>query len=90
MEELKQEIECNPQQCARKCTHDNRTDGAPARTGVGPDEWSGTVARTSAPQASSQQASPPQAETRDTAPPEPEVRRSGLFGLSYEVKRPDQ
>jgi hypothetical protein len=23
-------------------------------------------------------------------PPEPEVRRSGIFGLSYEVKRPDQ
>jgi len=32
---------------------------------------------------------PPQAEL--TAPaPEPEVHRSGLFGLSYETKRPDQ
>jgi hypothetical protein len=32
---------------------------------------------------------PPQAEL--TAPaPEPEVHRSGLFGLSYEAKRPDQ
>ena len=44
-----------------------------------------------APQASSpQQAASPQAEVRETAPPEPEVRRSGLFGMSYEVKRPDQ
>ena len=31
---------------------------------------------------------PPQAETRDTAPPEPEVQRSGIFGWSYERKRP--
>lgn len=43
-----------------------------------------------APQASSQPASSPQAQAKETAPPEPEVRRSGLFGLSYEVKRPDQ
>ena len=44
-----------------------------------------------APQASSpQQAASPQAEVRETAPPEPEVRRSGLFGMSYEVKRPDR
>jgi hypothetical protein len=43
-----------------------------------------------APQASSRQASPPQAEAKDTAPTEPDMRRSGLFGLSYEVKRPDQ
>jgi hypothetical protein len=38
--------------------------------------------------------SPPQAELKEAAPPaaepEPEVRRSGLFGMSYEVKRPDQ
>jgi len=35
--------------------------------------------------------SPPQAELREAAPPpEPEMRRSGLFGMSYEVKRPDQ
>jgi hypothetical protein len=36
---------------------------------------------------------PPQAELRETAPPpepEPEIRRSGLFGMSYEVKRPDK
>jgi hypothetical protein len=36
---------------------------------------------------------PPQAELREAAPPppaEPEVKRSGLFGMSYEVKRPDQ
>ena len=33
----------------------------------------------------------PQAELKEAAPPpEPEVRRSGLFGMSYEVKRPDQ
>jgi hypothetical protein len=35
----------------------------------------------------------PQAELREAAPPpppEPEVKRSGLFGMSYEVKRPDQ
>jgi hypothetical protein len=36
--------------------------------------------------------SPPQAEVREqTAPvPEPEVKRSGIFGWSYETKRPDQ
>ena len=35
---------------------------------------------------------PPQAELKEIAPPpaEPEVKRSGLFGMSYEVKRPDQ
>ena len=36
---------------------------------------------------------PPQAELREAAPPpepEPEIKRSGLFGMSYEVKRPDQ
>jgi hypothetical protein len=36
-------------------------------------------------------APPPQAEAKEPpAPPAPEVQRSGLFGLSYEVKRPDQ
>jgi len=36
-------------------------------------------------------APPPQAELKQAAPPpEPEVQRSGLFGMSYEVKRPDQ
>ena len=34
--------------------------------------------------------SPPQAEIREAPPPQPEVQRSGIFGLSYEVKRPDQ
>jgi hypothetical protein len=33
---------------------------------------------------------PPQAELKEAAPPAPEVQRSGLFGMSYEVKRPDQ
>jgi hypothetical protein len=35
---------------------------------------------------------PPQAEANEppAAPPAPEVQRSGLFGLSYEVRRPDQ
>jgi hypothetical protein len=33
---------------------------------------------------------PPQAEPAPTPPPEPEIHRSGIFGLSYEVKRPDQ
>jgi hypothetical protein len=33
---------------------------------------------------------PPQAEISAPPPPEPEVRRTGIFGLSYEVKRPDQ
>ena len=34
---------------------------------------------------------PPQAEASEpSAPPAPEVKRSGLFGLSYEVKRPDE
>lgn len=33
---------------------------------------------------------PPQAEIAPPPPPEPEVHRSGIFGLSYEVKRPDQ
>jgi hypothetical protein len=32
---------------------------------------------------------PPQAEIAPP-PPEPEIHRSGIFGLSYEVKRPDQ
>lgn len=31
---------------------------------------------------------PPQAEVKETPAPEPEVHRSGLFGMSYEVKRP--
>jgi hypothetical protein len=37
-------------------------------------------------------APPPQAEVREVpAPaPEPEVQRSGIFGWSYERKRPDQ
>jgi hypothetical protein len=36
-------------------------------------------------------APPPQAEASEPpAPPAPEVKRSGLFGLSYEVKRPDE
>jgi hypothetical protein len=39
-------------------------------------------------------APPPQAEVREapapTAAPEPEVQRSGIFGWSYERKRPDQ
>jgi hypothetical protein len=34
---------------------------------------------------------PPQAEIREAPePPQAEVKRSGIFGLSYEVKRPDQ
>ncbi len=35
---------------------------------------------------------PPQAENREAPPPapEPQMQRSGLFGWSYEVKRPDQ
>jgi hypothetical protein len=34
---------------------------------------------------------PPQAEVREApAPPEPEVRRGGIFGWSYETKRPEQ
>jgi hypothetical protein len=33
---------------------------------------------------------PPQAETRDVPPPEPEVQRSGIFGWSYERKRPGE
>jgi hypothetical protein len=32
---------------------------------------------------------PPQAEVAPP-PPEPEVHRSGIFGWSYETKRPDQ
>jgi hypothetical protein len=32
----------------------------------------------------------PQAETRDVPPPEPEVQRSGIFGWSYERKRPGE
>jgi hypothetical protein len=36
--------------------------------------------------------SPPQAEVREQAAPVPEaeVKRSGIFGWSYETKRPDQ
>jgi hypothetical protein len=33
---------------------------------------------------------PPQAEAAPAPPPEPEIHRSGLFGLSYERKRPDE
>jgi hypothetical protein len=33
---------------------------------------------------------PPQAEAAPAPPPEPEVQRSGIFGWSYERKRPDQ
>jgi hypothetical protein len=33
---------------------------------------------------------PPLAETAPAPEPEPEVQRSGIFGLSYERKRPDQ
>ena len=34
---------------------------------------------------------PPQAEAREAAPPpEPEVRRSGLFGWSYDRRKPDE
>lgn len=34
---------------------------------------------------------PPQAEVAPPpAPPQPEVRRSGIFGWSFEVKRPDE
>jgi hypothetical protein len=33
---------------------------------------------------------PPQAEVREVPAPEPEVQRSGIFGWSYERKRPDQ
>jgi hypothetical protein len=33
---------------------------------------------------------PPQAEVTEPPPPQAEIHRSGIFGLSYEVKRPDQ
>jgi hypothetical protein len=33
---------------------------------------------------------PPQAQIREAPPPEPEVQRSGIFGWSYERKRPDE
>jgi hypothetical protein len=33
---------------------------------------------------------PPQAEIRDAPPPEPEVQRGGIFGWSYERKRPGE
>jgi hypothetical protein len=33
---------------------------------------------------------PPQAEVAPPPPPEPEVQRSGIFGWSYERKRPDE
>lgn len=33
---------------------------------------------------------PPQAEVAPAPPPEPEVRRTGIFGWSYERKRPDE
>jgi hypothetical protein len=35
-------------------------------------------------------APPPQAEATPAPPQQPEVRRSGIFGLSFEVKRPDE
>ena len=33
---------------------------------------------------------PPQAEVAPAPPPEPEVQRSGIFGWSYERKRPGE
>jgi hypothetical protein len=33
---------------------------------------------------------PPQAEIREAPAPEPEVQRSGIFGWSYERKRPGE
>ncbi len=33
---------------------------------------------------------PPQTETREVPAPEPEVQRSGIFGWSYERKRPGE
>jgi hypothetical protein len=33
---------------------------------------------------------PPQAEIKEAPPPEPEVQRSGIFGWSYERKRPGE
>jgi len=33
---------------------------------------------------------PPQAETREAPAPEPQVQRSGIFGWSYETKRPGE
>jgi hypothetical protein len=33
---------------------------------------------------------PPQAEVAPAPPPEPEVRRTGIFGWSFERKRPDE
>jgi hypothetical protein len=34
---------------------------------------------------------PPQAETREAAPPaEPEVRKGGLFGWSFDRRKPDE
>jgi len=35
-------------------------------------------------------APPPQAEAAPPAAPEPEVHRSGIFGWSFEVKRPSE
>jgi hypothetical protein len=35
-------------------------------------------------------AAPPQAEAAPAPPPEPEVQRTGIFGLSYTRKQPDQ
>jgi hypothetical protein len=70
-----------------------RTDNcAPiGRTANGELVYSMKCENLPAPQASSPQpAASPQAEVKETAPPEPEVKRSGLFGMSYEVKRPDR
>jgi hypothetical protein len=41
-------------------------------------------------QPQAQQPAAPQAEAAPAPPPQPEVRRSGIFGLSFEVKRPDE
>jgi hypothetical protein len=43
-----------------------------------------------APQPQASQPPAPQAEAAPAPPPQPEVRRSGIFGLSFEVKRPDE
>lgn len=33
---------------------------------------------------------PPQAEVKEAPPPEPETQRSGLFGLSFDRRKPDE
>ncbi len=68
---LNQVKQCTNEQCARKCTHDDRTDAAPARAGARPGQRPGTVAGASAPPAPPQEQIKPAGRAAGAAGPTP-------------------